>query len=311
MHHRSLYSALITASAAIAIVAMLPGRARADKAPRVGIVVSVLVNLKKSEAQQLSDAFGRALNQKLVVNVVAGSEASRRLPVEGVPESCVVDQVCLRDIAQRLTADELLFLVAVRVGNRIQVDSTWVDPSNGRTASRPKVVMVKLEEAEQRVSDAASLILPDAPVRQAQPADVGPGSGGGGTDGAGSPAAIIIRTTPRSMSIPAWITAGVGVVALGGAVAYTLGAKHDHDLCQEAYDDPDIPNCNQEFLDQVDKKALRADVLWGATALAAVAVGVLYWTSGGEIERVPVAAQALRFRVGPGGSAFVFVEGHL
>ncbi len=172
LRRHCLHLALIAAVGAAAFV-VLPGRALADKAPRVGVVVSVQVNLNKSEVQKISQAMGRALRQRLVVDVVAGPEAMRRLPSEGVSESCVVDENCIKDAAQRLTADELLFLVAVRVGNRIQVDSTWVDPANGRSASRPKVVMVKLDEAETRFADAASLILPDAAVRPTQQASDG------------------------------------------------------------------------------------------------------------------------------------------
>lgn len=287
------------AAAALVLIAFEPSRARAEKAPRVGIVVSVQVNLKNSEAQLLSGALGRALHQRLVVDVIAGSEAARRLPSDGVAEACSVDEVCIRDVAQRLTADELLFLVAVRVGNRIQVDSTWVDPANGRNVSRPKVVMVKLEEAESRFSDAASLILPDAVVRSTS-SESGDGSAGAQV--------YVVRTTPRRMTVPAWIAAGVGVAAIGGAIGFTIGTAHDHGRCEDLAGT--IEACTQNQLDNIDRKALTADILWAGAGVAAIVTAVLVWTSGGDIERVPVS-QALRFHVDPDGGAFVSWGGRL
>lgn len=303
MLNRRLHSTLIAATALL-VLALLPGRALAEKAPRVGIVLAVQVNLKKSEAQSLSYALGKALQQKLVVEVVAGAEAIRRLPAEGVSESCMVDEVCIRDTAQRLQADELLFLAAVRVGNRIQVDSTWVDPSNGRNASRPKVVMVKLEEAEGRFADAASLILPDAAVRPTtQPmADIGGGSGG----------AFLVRTTPRHMTVPTWIAGGVSVAAGGVWLGFFLATRSEYnelkDQCQPRGDCK--TNSDYEPIkDSIDKKAITADI-FGTVALASLATGaILYWTSGGDIERVPIA-DSLRVRHSD-GATFVVWEGDL
>ena len=292
---------MIAAAAVLASIVFAPGRASADKAPRVGVVVSVQVNLKRAEAQLLSGALGRALHQKLVVDVIAGSEASRRLPEEGVSESCAVDEVCIRDVAQRLTADEILFLVAVRVGNRIQVDSTWVDPANGRNVSRPKVVMVKLDEAEARFSDAASLILPDAAVRVA--AEMSDGNGAqAGTQ------VYVVRSTPRRMTVPAWISAGVTAAALGTTIGFAIGAAHDYSACEDL--EQMMMVCTDGQLDAIDRKALIADISMVATGVGLVTTGLLVWFSGGDIERVPVA-QAFRFSVDPGGGAFVSWGGSL
>jgi hypothetical protein len=290
---------LIAPIAAFLLLAA-PGRALAEKAPRVGIVVSVQVNLSKAEAQQVSAALGRALHQKLVVDVVAGAEADRRLPAEGVSESCVVDEACIKDTAQRLSADEILFLVAVRVGNRIQVDGTWVDPANGRSASRPKVVMVKLDEAEARFAESASLILPDAAVR---PTQIVGEAGNGGT--------VLVRTTPRRMTLATWVVAGVGVAALGSGIGFTVAASSKYSSCEDKAGDTDVTNdCSESQLDAIHRNAITADVLWGTAIASGVVAALLYYSSGGEIERVPVAARAVRVQVGDGG-AFVSVGGHL
>jgi hypothetical protein len=293
LHRHRLHLALIATAGAAAFVAVPPGRALADKAPRVGVVVSVQVNLNKSEVQKISQALGRALRQRLVVDVVAGPEAIRRLPADGVSESCVVDESCIKDAAQRLSADELLFLVAVRVGNRIQVDSTWVDPANGRSASRPKVVMVKLDEAEERFADAASLILPDAAVRPTQQVSEGADLGGGAS-------AVVIRTTPRRMTIPAWVTGGLAVAAAGTSVGFFIVTRNDYGQLEEQCGRE--RNCDSPtwdpLKDKIDRNAITADILAGAAVVSAAATFVLWWTSGGDIERVPVG-RALRLQVNP------------
>jgi hypothetical protein len=303
---RSLHITLI---AAVAAIALAPGRAEADKAPRVGIVVTVQVNLNRSEVQHLSQAMGQALRQKLVVDVVAGSEAIRRLPTDGVSESCAADQACVKDTAQRLSADELLFLVAVRVGNRIQVDSTWVDPASGRNASRPKVVMVRLDEAEARFADAASLILPDAEVRPMQQLS------DGGSDEGDKVGAVLIRPTPRRMTLPAWISLGVGAAAAGSAVGFAIVARSDFNELKERCEPAGDCKTNPDYdsaKDTIDRNALTADILTGAAIVAGATTLVLWWTSGGEIERIPVNRQALRLRVDPGSrGTFLVWEGDL
>jgi len=311
LSERRLYIPLIAVAGAAALltVLLLPGQALADKAPRVGVVVSVQVNLDKAEVQRISQALGRALRRRLVVDMVAGPEAIRRLPADGVSESCVVDETCIKDTAQRLSADELLFLVAVRVGNRIQVDSTWVDPANGRSASRPKVVMVKLDEAEARFADAASLILPDATVRQTQQLDAG--NGGGDRGGA----TVLIRTTPRRMTPAAWVTGGLAVAAAGTSLGFFLVTRSDFNELQDTCEPRGDCQSNPEYDDiesKIDRNAITADVLAGAAVVSAAATFVIWWTSGGDIERIPVTARSLRLQVDPERrGAFVLWSGDL
>jgi hypothetical protein len=306
---RRLYLALITAACAALLVLLLPRAALADKGPRVGVVVSVQVNIKKEEAQQISQALGRALRARLVVDVMAGPEAFRRLPADGVSESCVADEGCIKDTAQRLGADELLFLVAVRMGNRIQVDSTWVDPANGRSASRPKVVMVKLDEAEARFSDAASLILPDASVRATQ--QNGDEGGGEGPQAR----AFLIRTTPRHMTAPVWI--GLGTTAAMGAawLPFFLVSRHDYNELQDTCvpkGDCKTNAAYSDIKDKISRNSTTADILGFGAIGVGIVTGILWWNSGGDIERVPVAARSVRLHIDPETrGTFLLWEGHL
>lgn len=292
MRRRGLHPALI----ALAAIALGPRAARADQLPRVGVAVATEVNLAPAEAQRISEALGRALHRRLMVDVIAGSEAARRLPDDGVADSCVVDRACIADVAQRLSADQLLFLVVVKVGGRIQVDSTWADPATGRTVSRAAVVIDGGADAEARFAEAASNLMPDAALRPEPPAA-----------SAGPPAppdapTMISRERPRRMTTPAWIAAGVGGAALAGAVTFTLLTRAGYQDCDARRD------CGDRELDAIEQKALAADLLWGAAAISGAAAGLLYWTSGGQREEVP----ATSLHVGPGpGTIGLAVGGRL
>jgi len=256
--------------------------------PRVGVAVSTQVNVAPAEAQAMSEALGKALHGKLMVDIIAGGEAARRLPEEGVPDGCIVDKACIADIAQRLSADQLLFLVVVRVGSRIQIDSTWADPATGKAVSRAAVVIEGGQDAEEQFALAAANLMPDAALRPAAPVDPQPVTGPDSPDGP----TLVTKQRPRRMTTPAWIAAGVGGASLAGAITFTL-------LTRSAYQDCEGVECSDGRLDSIENKALAADVLWGAAVVSGAAVGVLYWMSGGELEEVP-AGTSLGLRPGPG-----------
>lgn len=289
MRGRGLHQALI----ALAAVALGVRIARAEPIPRVGVAVATVVNVEPAEAQEISEALGKALHTKLMVDVIAGAEASRRLPEEGVADKCVVDKACIADVAQRLSADQLLFLVVVKVGGRIQVDSTWADPASGKTVSRPAVVIEGGQGAEEQFAAAASNLMPDAALRPAPPPE--PKIDDGGITGPNRPdgPTLVARQRPRRMTTGAWVAAGVGGAALAGAVTFTLLTRKDYKDCDASRD------CSNGTLDAIDRKALTADVLWGAAIVSGAAAAFLYWQSGGEIEQVP-ADTTIGLRPGPG-----------
>ncbi|HEY8142819.1 MAG TPA: hypothetical protein VIG06_09110 [Kofleriaceae bacterium] len=256
--------------------------------PRVGVAVSTEVNVTPAEAQAMSEALGKALHEKLMVDVIAGAEAARRLPEEGIADNCVVDKACIADIAQRLSADQLLFLVVVKVGTRVQVDSTWADGATGKTVSRAAVVIEAGQDAEKKFAAAAANLMPDAAARPETRVIEQPGGGVTGPDGP----TTITRERPRRMTTPAWIAAGVGGAALAGAVTFTFLTRRDYKDCEGV-------ECSDGRLDSIEKKALAADLLWGTAAAAGVTAGVLYWMSGGQMEQVPIE-NSVGLRPGPG-----------
>jgi hypothetical protein len=291
LRQRRLHRALIAAAVLVATPA------RADPLPRVGVAVSVEVNIGPDEAKKVSEALGAALHEKLMVDVIAGTEAARRLPEDGVPDSCVIDKACIADVAQRLSADKILFLVVVQVGSRVQVDTTWADPATGRTVSRPAVIIERGEDPAVKFASSAALLMPDARPR---PAELAPPDGGGVFAGDLQPA-MIVRERPRRMTTGAWIAAGVGGAALAGAVTFTFLARKDYQDCEPA------GSCSNGELASLESKALAADLLWGTSAAAAVTTGFLYWVSGGQVEQVPATA----LQVGPGPGVGLSLGGAL
>ena len=274
----------------LAAIAFVPAAAAAQPVPRVGVAVSTEVNIAPAEAQKMSEALGKALHEKLMVDVIAGAEAARRLPEEGVADNCVVDKACIADIAQRLSADQLLFLVVVKVGSRVQVDSTWADGATGKTVSRAAVVIEAGQDPEEKFAAAAANLMPDAAPRPEVQIIQQPG--GGGPTGPDGPTTIT-RERPRRMTTPAWVAVGVGGAALAGAVTFTFLTRRDYKDCDDRTD------CSDGKLDSIEHKALAADLLWGTAAVAGVTAGFLFWMSGGQMEQVPIES-TVGLRPGPG-----------
>jgi hypothetical protein len=139
--------------------------ARAEKT-KVGIAVAVKVNVSDIEARILSDSLGGALREKFDVEVVAGEDADRKLPEGGLPETCIAETECLRTTAESLGVDTLLVLVAVRVGDSVQVDATLFDAATGNSNTRPSVRMTDRERQwREAFLNSADDILPGAPRR--------------------------------------------------------------------------------------------------------------------------------------------------
>ncbi|HEY5949575.1 MAG TPA: hypothetical protein VIV40_28970, partial [Kofleriaceae bacterium] len=189
---------------ALAVLFASTTTAFADNAqpPRVAIVPGIAVNLDTARVDALSQDLAQALMTELVVDAVGGLEVRRLLPADGLAPDCVTTPACTADVAKRTNATQLLFVVMVDSGSggSIQIDTTWVDPATGKTASRPAIDLTSTGEAKAKFELAARSLLPEAQVR---PKDT---NGGGGlgvhtqmTDG-----------VPRHFTTPAKITAAIG-----------------------------------------------------------------------------------------------------
>ncbi|HUS63883.1 MAG TPA: hypothetical protein VMZ28_05030 [Kofleriaceae bacterium] len=282
-------------AAAVLLLAAAPRVARADDVPRVGVVVAVHVNLNADEASALGGALGVVLREVLVVDVVAGDEAQRRLPEGGVEELCLTRPECVRDIAARLNADQLLFLVAVRLGTRVQIDPTWTNADGSQTVSRDAIVFEKDRPPRDQFMEAAAKLLPDA--RRRPPGQPVPPPDTRTADAGGSAAVDATLASPpvegergflARIHTGTWIAGGVAVVALGGGIAFGLSARSaDHDLDQRGCD---TMACDPDDVDALERKMLLADVLYGTAVVAAGAAVAIQLVWGGRDDEPPPVA---------------------
>ena len=233
----------------------------------------------------LSQELADALKAELDIDAVGGLEVRRRLPAEGVPPDCLAQPACVTDVSRRLDVNQLLFVVMVDTGagGAVQIDTTWVEPATGKSASRPAIDIAVLSEARSRFTAAATSLLPDAPVRPKP--KTGPGING-----------EMSKEVPRHFTTTSYITAGVAIVGLGVGIGFGLRAKSQYDDC----DQPAAPCAETDKEDKIRTSALIADLGYVAALGGAVATAVLYMTSGSE-SRLIVSPNA------EGGGAVTYV----
>ena len=271
MHARTILLVL-----GIGLAAATPVRADTTAAPpRVGIVIELAVNVEPDRADAIAGALADALNRELHVDAFGGGDVTRQLPAEGLAEECLARPECIADVSERLDATQLLFLVLVQVGQDTQVDASWVEVGTGKVSSRPRVLLPADATAVSVFAAQAQRYLPDARPRKTETIVV---REGGGTIVLGP------TTTPRKMTVPAWITAGTAGVALTAGAILGLSARSTYQRCDRM-----AGGCSDGTLDGLERRTLLADVSFGVAAGAAIATVVLYLRSGGDpIEAAPV-----------------------
>lgn len=243
--------------------------ASADTPPvRVAVVPGIAVNLDTARVDALSQDLAQALMSELVVEAVGGLEVRRMLPADGLPPDCVTTPACTADVAKRTNAQQLLFVVMVDSGSggSIQVDTTWVEPASGKSASRPAIDLTSAADAKAKFIDAAHELLPDAALRQ-KPTN----GGGGGVN------TQMTEGVPRHFTTPAKITAAVGVVGLGAGIAFGLSTRSRYNKC-----DSDANSCSEADRTSIRHFGLAADAGFVVAVGGAVATVVLYMTSSRE-----------------------------
>jgi hypothetical protein len=291
-------------------VTAVPAGVRADPPPRVGVVAAVTVNVTAEEAAEVASALAEALQEELVVDVIVGEEVSKRLPDGGLSDVCVVDPECVRDLGERLGADQLLVLAIVRVGTHLQIDPTVVDVASGRTASQAPVrldadadavtafraiagrlVAGATKRSAIAETDTADEVAPPAVTPALVPNDRA-GAEGGVSD-------VVTRGgRDRHMTTGAWVAGGVGAASLIAGVGFAAKARSGfQDLEDKGCDQV---ACDQGEIDRVSRDALLADVLVGVGLAAGVTAAILYLRSGTEAKEVRVSASpdGVMFAVG-------------
>lgn len=261
-HHRR--GSLIALVCALLIAAA--GDARAERLPRVAVVVLLEVNVAPAEADALAAALGDAIRTRLEADVIAGREVRRRLPAgQPLAVSCAAEPACLRDLGERLEADKLLLVVAAAVGAQVQLDVTWADPTTGETLAR-EALLVGGDRDGEVFAEAAPRLLPELPIRQAR--QVLP----------------ITRPEPqrrgRHLTTGSVVSGGIALASLAGGVGLALAARSEH---ADLEDDPcaATATCDASTL---RRYTVAADALFG-TALVAGVVAV--WLYAGSADDEP------------------------
>jgi hypothetical protein len=253
----------IVKAALLASLIAFTGVAHADRI-KVAIVPGIAVNLDSARVDALSQDLANALVTELDIDAVGGLEVRRQLPAEGVPADCFTQKACVDDVAKRVGANQLLFVVMVDAtgSGAVQVDSTWVDVATGKSASRPAVDLPSITDAKPRFAAVATQLLPDAPVR--------PKKSGGGMQGSMS------KEVPRHFTPLSYATAGVGVVGIGLGVALGLSARSKYNACESAQ------FCSDSERDKIRTRTIIADTGFVIGIAGVVATSILFATSGKE-----------------------------
>jgi hypothetical protein len=254
----------IVKAAFVVLSLLAAGHAHADRI-KVAVVPGIAVNLDSARVDALSQDLANALVTELDIDAVGGLEVRRQLPAEGVPADCFTTKACVDDVAKRLGANQLLFVVMVDAtgSGAVQVDSTWVDVASGKNVSRPAVDLPSINDAKPRFAAAATQLLPDAPVRPKK-------SPGGGMQGSMS------KEVPRHFTPLSYATAGVGVVGIGLGVVLGLSARSKFNACEESQ------ACGDSERDTIRTRTIIADTGFVLGIAGIVTTSILFATSGKE-----------------------------
>ncbi len=287
---------------ALVVLALLSitASARADEpVPRVGVVVTVQVNVSDVEATLLAERLGDALQDRLLVDVIAGRDVTRRLADMQMPEDCVAQPACIKKVGKRLDADQLIFLVIVRVGKQFQIDPTWAEVATGRTLAREAISLDEAEALPERVfRPRVQKLLPNARLRKEASTTFiigGPGEPEG-----------------RHMTNAVWVAGGIGAAALLGGTIFGLEAMSTNSSLKD--DGCDRMPCTDgnSRADRLETQMTYADVMFGTALVAGGVAAYFYFTSAkpgkpaeqGAPEPAPVDVSAI-----PGG-VYMNVRGH-
>jgi len=256
------------------------------KGPRVVVVPVAAVNLDAQRVDALTADLAEGLNAELIVDAIGGLDVRRTLRAD-LPADCATQPTCAAEVAKATGAQQILFVAMVDAGGTgsLQVDSTWVEPSTGKSVNRSSLSLTSTidADAKARFREAATKFLPDATVRPK--AKLG---------SAVSLEGKLVDGKPRHVTMPAILTGSLAVVGLGVGIGFGLSARGKYDTCENNKN-----TCTDGQKDSIRHADLAADLGWVTAIGAAIATGVIFVTSA-EAPHV-IAAPA---ETGAGGSIF-------
>jgi len=294
--------------AAPVVLAAAPARAdepRADE-PRVGVVGGVRINIEEDEAESITGAVGRVLEHELAIDAVAGAEARERLGDFAAPRSCAAEAGCLRDLAGRMGVDQVLFLVIVRVGDQVRLESRWLDRDSGEVARSPVITFdrTSAEERDEALAAAAQELLPGAARRaEAAPGDAAGGGASGGAaapdepPGTAAPIGVVARVDApgRGKRIAGVAVSGAGVALAAASVYLALRARSQAGELSDRFAGGGQWDAAAADLERAHYRNRNLSIGLGVAAGAAVATGATLYLLGSRERR----AQSARLFAAP------------
>ena len=223
--------------AVAAAVLALASPASAANLTRIALVVHPVVNVSEVDSKKVALELAAAMRQRYEAEILAGDGVRSKLPSK-LAEDCVSDPYCVGQVGDRVGADQLLFLVLVRAGDKIQVDATWAELVSGRTMPRDAFEIG--DDSAQRatvLAEMAPLMLPrgTVPLKGAAGAVTKPPADGPDVrpehrlpEVPGSSPWGTVDSPALGLETAAWASAGVSAVALGVGVAVILGGLADY-----------------------------------------------------------------------------------
>ena len=256
---------------------IVPGAAFAAQ-KSVVLVVHPVVNVPDGESKAIATELAASMGRRYEARVFAAERS--RLP-QSLADDCVSDMRCAGELADRLSADQVVFLVMVKVGTKIQVDATWVDPQAGRTVPRDTFELDANGDGRTRViAEVAPSMIPRGEIPVAGASSTKPNSKPEPALPPPSASARAEATAPPSelsgVAIAAWVASGTSVLALGTGLALVLSGIGEYDDLLQSTCLTGTPSARcQEQLDRFGTRSTVANVLLISAGLAAgTAIGL-------------------------------------
>ncbi|MFO0724401.1 MAG: hypothetical protein U1E65_11495 [Myxococcota bacterium] len=212
--------------------------------PTIAVITHPVVNVPDEESGRLASEIAQVLQKRYNARFISGREVTNKLPTN-LADDCAVQPSCTRDLGQKLGAEQLLFLVMVRVGTKVQIDSTWVDVGVDRSSTRDPIMLesdptrrveVIRETAPTLVPRGALItraekLSPDQETGKNDPADISARA-----DRAPRERPEIVdawaedRVTQHKAKISAgvWVAGGVSAAALVTGIVMIITANKDY-----------------------------------------------------------------------------------
>ncbi len=236
------------------------------KPARIAVVPVAAVNIDQQRVDAVAQDLAEGLSAELEVDAIGGLDVRRVLRAD-LPADCATLPSCAAEVAKATGAQQILFVAMVDASGSgsLQIDSTWVEPSTGKTGNRPSVSLSSTADAEARArfAENATKFLPDAKVRAK------PKAGGGAS-------LSVTDARPRHLTTASYVTGGVAIAGLGVGIGFGLSARSKYNSCDAA------PTCSQSRKDSIKHLDLAADIGWVAALGGAIATGIMFATSGEE-----------------------------